>query len=120
MKRNSAKDGTGIDLEIEIDRRALIGIAIMGVSLGLIILLWIASHALNFIGQFAPKPGLSPDTETQLEYLEWSICEQKDALQMYRQNPGSNHPLVIKMKDDMALYDRMAAELGKEPFPGCS
>lgn len=99
-------------MEIELDKRIMIA----GALIIIIIVLLLLYSLYSFIaGLFVQKPVEQKyDYKTQLEFLRWSICERTDAIQMYLQEPDSNHPNVQKLRYDINLYDRMASELRKD------
>ena len=108
-------------MELEVDPRVLLALKVTAIILGAVLALWIVVSAVNFIGSlFAPiipQPEKPVTPATQLEYLNWSICGwQKDAVQMYIQNPDSNHPSVLALKRNIELFNKVAEETGKAKF----
>lgn len=107
-------------MEFEIDPRVLTAAKIIAVMVAIAIGVTIAVSIWNFIGGiFAPvlpKPPPSYDVPTTLDYMNWSICQRTDAIQMYIQTPGSTNPQVQRLRADIELYNRMAPQLGKANF----
>jgi hypothetical protein len=80
----------------------LIGLFIIGILI-YVVIPWLTPK---------PLPPAPPyNFKVQMEFMNWTLCQRQDAIQMYIQNPGSNNPIVIKLKQDITLYNGMAQNL---------
>ena len=104
-------------MELEVDPNVLLFGKLVGGMLVIALFLAVAFSILGFITDtLLPKPEKPLSPQTQLQYVNWSICERKDAIQMYLQTPGSANPNVLKLKAELALYNKIANETGKASF----
>jgi hypothetical protein len=94
-------------VEIVLDKRVFYGLAIVsGVALlGVIYLI------VTTITGAATTAKITDLIKQNISIK--SICSQKDAMQMYLQSPNSTHPYVVKLRKDIEIYDKLAAELRK-------
>jgi hypothetical protein len=106
-------------MEISLDRRVFYALAvILGIAaLGIIYLIATAIMGAATTAKIA-------DLVKQNVSLN-SICSQKNAMQMYLQNPNSTHPYVVKLRKDIGIYNELAAESRKNgssisDFLGCN
>lgn len=101
-------------MELEIDKRIYVPIQLLAVLLVILGIGWGIMQVMGFVGEAVTPKSYNPDT--QMKYLNWSICDSKDAIQMYQQNPASTHPSVVKLKSNIALYDEMAGQMDAAKF----
>jgi hypothetical protein len=53
----------------------------------------------------------------KLEFARFLICSDTDALQMWIQDPNSTRPIVLRLKKNIALYNKIVEEMPEEkPF----
>jgi hypothetical protein len=98
-------------MEISIDKRAFYVIgAVIGICF--LYLLYLAGSFL--FGLVGGNPSVNPNNSSNGTVTLESICAQKSAMQMFIQNPKSNHPYVIKLRNDIAIFNQ------KDTFKGCN
>jgi hypothetical protein len=102
-------------MEITLDARVVQAAKIIGVLICVVLVYWTITM---IVPVFTPKPAELPkyDFQAQMDFMSWTICQRTDAIQMYLQNQDSNHPQVLKLKSDINIYNKMAAELGTKNF----
>ena len=96
-------------MEVVLDKHvAYVAAGIIG-----LVILGCLAYGVMLIGQaLVPAPPKYNYT-AQMEFMNWTICQQTDAMQMYLQNPASSRPSVIALRQDIQLYNGMANELRK-------
>jgi hypothetical protein len=104
-------------VEIELDKNIYSAIVVGVIVVVVLGFFWVLVPLVGDIFHTKPAPKL--DDKTQLQYLNWSICQDQDAMQMYIQTPSSSHPKVKALKSDIELYNRMAMDLEVSNFSNC-
>lgn len=99
-------------MELALDKELLLPLSV-GVTLIIIgIFLFLVMPAA--VEMTKPKlPPLPYNFTAQLEFMNYTICAQTDAYQMFMQNPKSNHPNVLKLTKEMGMYNNIAEEVRK-------
>ena len=95
-------------MELELSRWQLVMLGIIGLAA-------FGMACIAILNWIAPKPQEQKyDYQTELAFLDWSICARASDLQMYIQNPKSTNPTVQKLAYDINLYNDMAAILSRD------